>query len=250
MKHAHVARSKSSCCPWDKGFLGIALLLFVAAAAWSVTQPWMHPHTGVEPSKTLQLERIEGPWFEVIASKSATEVKAKLSTVSLFVKYSGPGGDKMIPYRDPNDPRFRIMLMGNTTDGEPKMLLDTKSHLIKDWQAGTVVIPCFASIPCAYHVIDYDDKAMGWMIVAGWDRDQVRVFSRAPGLPDNIVEEINARLVAFGYDLSELSYENKLPSIPKLAPAVPQVVPPLPKFDFGDNKDEPNKDMTGADEKK
>lgn len=248
MKHADTG--KSSCCLWNKGFLGVALLLFVVAAAWSVVQPWMHPPKGVEPSKTLQLERIEGPWFEVVASKNVTEVKEKLSAVRLFVKFSGPDGERMMPFKDPNDPRFRIMLMGNTAEGQTKLLLDTKTHLIKDWQGGTVVIPCVASIPCAYHVIDYDDKDMVWMIVAGWDRDQVRVFSRAPGLPENLIDEIDTKLVALGYDLSALNYENKLPPIPKFAPAVPKVVPPLPKFDFGEKTLDPNKDKTDADDKK
>lgn len=217
-------------------------MLLTATASWSIIQPWMRLPEGIEPSKNLKLENIEGPWFEVATPKTSIEVKNGLKTVSLFLKYSGPGGDKIPAFRDPNDPRFKIMLMGNGADGEGKMLLNTKSHLIKDWRSATVVLPCFASIPCAFHVIDYDEKNMLWMIVAGWDRDQVRVFSRAPGLPDDIMEDVKSKLVAFGYDVNSLRYENNLPPIPKFAPAVPKVIPPAPKFDFGDKAKEDDDD--------
>lgn len=230
MKHAEASSTSGSV--WAKGVLAISLLLLLCAFGWWTVQPWMTPPKGIEPSTSLSLERVEGPWFEVVAPKSSVEVQRGLSSVILFLKYSGPGGDRMPSYRDPNDPRFRIMLMGTPASGEPVTLVETKSHLIKDWHSATLVMPCFSSIPCAFHVIDYDEKNMGWMIVSGWEAGQLRVFSRIPGLPEDLMEKVKGKLAALGSDPDSFRWENNLPPLPKLGPALPEELPPQPKFNF------------------
>lgn len=233
--------------------VGVALVMVIAVSGWFVIQPWQKLPEGIEPIKPFKLENLEGPWFEVAAPKSSIEVKEGLTDVRLFLKYSGPGGDRIPPYRDPNDPRYRIMLMGSAAGGETKFVVNTKSHLIRDWESASVVMPCFGSIPCAFHVIDFDSKNKLWMIVAGWERDQVRVFSRIPGLPGGDLSAVNAKLAALGYDANALRYENNLPPVPQMIPVLPEELPPQPKLNFPPppaDADESNENGSDTENKK
>jgi len=204
-------------------FIGIFILLALGLFWW-VEKPTLGTPDGVTPLTSVDLHQIEGPWFEVARLDSPPE--KDLQYPSIFIKYAGKGGDALPSFPDPKDPRFVIHLMGKTARGQVETVWTKASEPLKDYKTGTLILPCIQFIPCAFHLIAYDEYR-NWMVVAGRFKHQLWIFSRGPGLMPKTLDDIKKKLSNWGYDVDSLRYGNELPNIPE-APPIPKVLPAVP----------------------
>jgi len=205
-------------------FLGVFILLALGLF-WFIEKPTLGTPDGVTPLTSVDLHQIEGPWFEVARLDSPREKDLKYP--SIFIKYAGKGGDTLPSFSDPEDPRFVIHLMGKTSHGLVETVWTKASEPLKDYKTGTLILPCVEFIPCAFHLVAYDEEDRNWMVVAGRFKDQLWIFSRAPGLMPKTLDDIKKKLRNWGYEVDALSYANELPNTPEVPP-VPKVLPTIP----------------------
>ena len=193
-----------------------------------IKNPTLTPPAGIRPLTSVDLHQIEGPWFEVarLNSSIGQEVKDPL----LFIKYAGKGGGFLLPYPDPEDPRFKISYRGTTAQGQKATFWSEMSDPIKDYKTGTLRIPCWGFIPCAFHLIDYDEDQKMWMVIAGPFKSQLWIFARTPGLLPDSLNALKKKLAHKGYEVGALTYSNELPRIPDIMPKMPEVLPTIPKM--------------------
>jgi apolipoprotein D and lipocalin family protein len=218
---AHVLRKVSRS-------LVLRFLIGIAAAYWLVRLFILSPPLGIQRLDSVDLKQIQGPWFEVARLDSPLE--KDLTNPMIFIKFSGSGSDSFYPYPDPADPRFRIVLMGQSTSGQRMTVLDKTTLPLDTYTTGTLLIPCDKWFPCAFHLIDYDKEGHTWMVVTGATKKQLWILSRGPGLLPAVLDTLKGKLMKEGYDLNALTYSNQLPAIPDVLPPMPQILPTPPGF--------------------
>ena len=144
-------------------------------------------------------------------------------------KYAGKGGDFLLPYPDPENPRFKLSYRGTTAQGQKATFWSEMSDPIKDYKTGTLVVPCWGFINCAFHLIDYDEDQQMWMVIAGPFKNQLWIFSRTPGLLPASLNAVKKRQAHRGYEVDALIYSYELPRIPDTVPKIPDLIPNIPK---------------------
>ena len=199
------------------------LILVVLSVLGSIRYVYLSPPFGIHRQVPLDLHQIQGPWFEVARLESPLEQDLKYPV--LFIKYTGPGADGLYPYSDPSDPRFRVVLMGQSESGTRRIALDTTTYMLDDYRTSTLVMTCPNGLPCAYHLIDYDLENQSWMVVTGRNKSQLWIFSRSPGIFPDTLKMIKKKLSAQGYDVDALIYGNTLPKLPDVLPKIPETLP-------------------------
>ena len=229
MSLKHPSPSKRQ--PIQKTIIALSLALVALGLYVVIKKPTLTPPAGIRPLKSVDLHQIEGPWFEVarLSSLIGQEVKDPL----LFIKYAGKGGDFLLPYPDPEDPRFKLSYRGTTSQGQKETVWSEMSDPITDYKTGTLRIPCWGFIPCAFHLIDYDEDQQMWMVIAGPFKNQLWIFSRTPGLLPESLDMLKKKMSHWGYDVKAFTYSNELPRIPDIKPKIPEVLPPTPKMNPG-----------------
>jgi len=215
--------------PLSNRILGLlfALVLSLIAATlfWLFKEPTQEIPKGVSPLH-VDLNQIIGPWYEVARLDSAPENAIKNPV--LFIKYSGLGGDKIYPFADPEDPRFRVIILGNSSSGSSPVIWDEVTDKIEDYKRDTITMPCWGFLKCAFHLIAYDDKNRSWMVFSGHKKTQLWIFSRAPGLTPQLMEDLKDQLADWGFNIRKLIYSHQLPSIPHQLPPIPETLPKAP----------------------
>ena len=214
--------------PFQKTIIALSLALFAVGLYVVIKKPTLTPPAGIRPLKSVDLHQIEGPWFEVarLSSPMGQEVKDPL----LFIKYAGKGGDFLPSYPDPEDPRLKLIYMGTTAQGQKETVWSEMSDPIKDYKTGTLRVDCWGFIPCAFHLINYDEDQQMWMVIAGPFKNQLWIFSRTPGLLPDSLNALKKKLAHKGYEVGALTYSNELPRIPDIMPKIPEVLPHIPKM--------------------
>jgi len=225
----------SSRQPILKAVIGLGLALFTLGLYVVTQKPTLTPPAGIRPLKSVDLHQIEGPWFEVarLRSPMGQEVKDPL----LFIKYAGKGGDFLPSYPDHEDPRLKLIYMGTTAQGQKETVWSEMSDPIKDYKTGTLRVDCWGFIPCAFHLINYDEDQQMWMVIAGPFKNQLWIFSRTPGLLPDSLNAVKKKLAHKGYKVDDLKYSNELPRIPDIKPKIPEVLPPIPKMTPGSSSE-------------
>ena len=207
------------------------LLLFTLSALVFFVFLWLKglglgAPEGIAPLNPIDLHQLQGPWFEVARMDSAVE--EDIEKPVLYLKFAGSGQDRMLPYPDPKDPRFRIILMGQVSDGALKRTFDVMTDPIKDYTKGTITLPCYHFFHCALHVITYDIVDRTWMVIAGPTKNRLWIFARAPGLTPSVMNDIKNRLRDWGYKVRSLTYGHELPKIQEIMPPNTEVMPIIP----------------------
>ena len=224
MSLKHPSPSKRQ--PIQKTIIALSLALVALGLYVVIKKPTLTPPAGIRPLKSVDLHQIEGPWFEV--ARLSSPIEDNLKFPSLFIRYSGSRREGLWSYADPDDPRFRIELLGMVSNEPKKIISQTVTDRVKDYKVGTLSMPCWGFIRCAYHLIAYYEDHRSWMVVAGAFKNQLWIFSRAPGLVPDALKNIQKTITGLGYDAKSFTYSNELPRVPEIVPTIPDVIPEVP----------------------
>lgn len=177
--------------------------------------------------KHVDLRRLEGPWFEV--ARLPHDKEKAIKNPLLFFKYAGAGQEGMNPYPDPSDPRFRVIVTGQSVEGSPTRVIDVMTDPVKDYNAQSVSIPCFRIFHCPLLLLAFDNENKVFMVVAGPTKNELWIFSRTPGLPVKVMSDLKNRLKQWGYGVENLVYSNEPPEGPEVVPPAPKDLPDTPE---------------------
>jgi hypothetical protein len=142
------------------------------------------------------------------------------------VQRLGAGGDRVQPFLDPENPRFRILMFQNGGGGQ--VVWGAQTDRIGDYFGGSVQVPCGWIMRCGLHLLGYDRKLNGWMIIGSSNRYSWWVFSRVPGLSSTAAVDVQTRIKALGLQGEFKTNHGVMPPLPELLPMIPESLPPVP----------------------
>lgn len=188
-------------------FLGITLTVAIVSG-YTYIAGLKTPPSGVDVLGRNSLKHLTGPWFELARLDNDLQ----------------RGRNPMLLAYPDSDQTLKI-LMTDTNEGRFERIAQWSGHP----DTASFTMPCWRWIVCGYHVIAEDTRKHQWMMVSGHNRQQLWIFARVPGLPDEQFSNIKEQARSLGYDVDALVIHNYPAPVPKDLPPLPVVRPDIPK---------------------
>jgi apolipoprotein D and lipocalin family protein len=177
---------------WPKLMILLAVILF-AGSSWLSSSLKGLPGNG-SPQQPFDFSRMVGNWFEI--ARLENELEEDFGQATLKVVQSSKN-------------KLELTL----SDPKTKTAFPFDFEYDADNKVGSAFLSCWGPLVCGYHVIAMDKKDLSWMMIAGHTLDELWLFSRAPGLPPEVLKKLLAEAQALGYDTENLVINNKPPEI-------------------------------------
>lgn len=146
---------------------------------------------GATPVKGFELERYLGTWYEIARLDHSFE--RGLENVTAQYSLREDGGVRVI------NKGFKES-KGEWSEAEGK------AFFVAEPSVGQLKVSFFGPFYGAYNVINLDQEAYQWSLVAGPDTNYLWILSRTPVMDKVIVDQLLAQAKSLGFNTDELIF--------------------------------------------
>ena len=144
---------------------------------------------GVEVVTDFELDRYLGTWYEIARLDHSFE--RGLSNVTANYSMRDDGGVKVVN-------------RGFNTEKSEWDEATGKAYFVGESDIGQLKVSFFGPFYGGYNIVELDDSAYQYSLVAGPDRSYLWILSRTPQMDSTVLQQLIAKADALGFPTNEL----------------------------------------------
>lgn len=153
---------------------------------------------GVSVVTGFELDRYLGTWYEI--ARLDHRFERGLSEVTATYSLRDDGG-------------VHVVNRGYSMESEAYEEATGKAYFVGDSDVGQLKVSFFGPFYGGYNIIELDQRAYQYSLVAGPDRSYLWILSRTPELDPEVLQTLIGKAAGLGFPTEELIFVDQAPQL-------------------------------------